>query len=555
MAYTIQSGDTLSGIAKKQGTTVADLMKANPTIKDPNLIYAGASLNLPTTSVASKYIQDPNNPNASIPNPDYKAPVVSPTPTPISPVTPTVATTTPITPVVAPTAITPNAAAIEQINKELADFQASQNVVDPEEIPVRASQKALTELVENAPKAPEPIDSVATLAALQEKYETDELEVSITNIDKTIADLENEYREKSGEERLISVGFRNAENRALASSIQAKIDALNREKDTFSAQLSNKYNAINTILSLQKSDFETASKSYSDAYNRQVNLIGLLQGQEQIEATQTDKLKTSALATWNILNDSIGEAIKSGSISSYDSLPTSTKLNLSKLEMQAGMPMGMTQQILSTIRPDEKILTTQMSYDQTQASVIIQKSDGTFRVQTIGTGLTPEPTITETTITSAGGIQPITTLSGKPLTDTQALSLGYAQRMNDAHLIITELGDKMIGVSSYISGSKYFPNIWKSEDRQKYEQAERNFINAVLRKESGAAISPSEFDSATKQYFPVAGDKQAVIDQKTANRLRAIANLSQAANVSLQSVIGAQNQSGGSYENYLNAIK
>ncbi len=44
---TIQKGQTLSGIAKQQGTTVDALLKANPSIKNPNLIYAGASLNLP----------------------------------------------------------------------------------------------------------------------------------------------------------------------------------------------------------------------------------------------------------------------------------------------------------------------------------------------------------------------------------------------------------------------------------------------------------------------------------------------------------------------------
>jgi LysM repeat protein len=44
---TIQKGQTLSGIAKQQGTTVDAIMKANPTIKNANLIYAGSSLNLP----------------------------------------------------------------------------------------------------------------------------------------------------------------------------------------------------------------------------------------------------------------------------------------------------------------------------------------------------------------------------------------------------------------------------------------------------------------------------------------------------------------------------
>ena len=44
---TVQPGDTLNEIAAKNGTTVADIMKANPSITDPNMIQAGATLNMP----------------------------------------------------------------------------------------------------------------------------------------------------------------------------------------------------------------------------------------------------------------------------------------------------------------------------------------------------------------------------------------------------------------------------------------------------------------------------------------------------------------------------
>lgn len=44
--YKIKQGDTLSGIAKKYGTTVKDLQKAN-NISNPNRIYAGADLIIP----------------------------------------------------------------------------------------------------------------------------------------------------------------------------------------------------------------------------------------------------------------------------------------------------------------------------------------------------------------------------------------------------------------------------------------------------------------------------------------------------------------------------
>jgi LysM repeat protein len=45
--YKIKKGDTLSAIAKKEGTTVSKLMSLNPQIKDKNMIMSGVNLNLP----------------------------------------------------------------------------------------------------------------------------------------------------------------------------------------------------------------------------------------------------------------------------------------------------------------------------------------------------------------------------------------------------------------------------------------------------------------------------------------------------------------------------
>ncbi len=45
--YRIKWGDTLSQLAVRFGTSVGALMKANKQIKDPNLIYAGRTLNIP----------------------------------------------------------------------------------------------------------------------------------------------------------------------------------------------------------------------------------------------------------------------------------------------------------------------------------------------------------------------------------------------------------------------------------------------------------------------------------------------------------------------------
>jgi len=45
-SYTVKSGNTLSQIAKDNNTTVEELMKKNPDIKNKNVINTGQTINL-----------------------------------------------------------------------------------------------------------------------------------------------------------------------------------------------------------------------------------------------------------------------------------------------------------------------------------------------------------------------------------------------------------------------------------------------------------------------------------------------------------------------------
>lgn len=67
--YTIQTGDTLSGIASANNTNVAALMKANPHITNPDVIQAGGSLTLP--GATTDYVQPVG---AQTVTPGYTAP-------------------------------------------------------------------------------------------------------------------------------------------------------------------------------------------------------------------------------------------------------------------------------------------------------------------------------------------------------------------------------------------------------------------------------------------------------------------------------------------------
>lgn len=111
-------------------------------------------------------------------------------------------------------------------------------------------------------------------------------------------------------------------------------------------------------------------------------------------------------------------------------------------------------------------------------------------------------------------------------TEAEKTAALFGKRMEQSDTILQQLENDaefdISSLSSSVQRSDKFPDRFKSEKIKSYEQAQRNFINAVLRKESGASISPTEFDSAMKQYFPQDGDSPDLIAQKMENRLLAI---------------------------------
>jgi hypothetical protein len=163
--------------------------------------------------------------------------------------------------------------------------------------------------------------------------------------------------------------------------------------------------------------------------------------------------------------------------------------------------------------------------------------DGSYLIDT-RTGRT-------TPITGAGG-QPLVG-GGKPLTEAQGNSVAFGARAIESNRIATDLEKQGFrntgairtaigGVASMTpfvgeqleQGVRSTFNVLPSAvggtspEQQQVEQARRNFVSAVLRKESGAAIGVDEYKNEERKYFPQAGDTDAVIRQKQKARELAI---------------------------------
>lgn len=149
-----------------------------------------------------------------------------------------------------------------------------------------------------------------------------------------------------------------------------------------------------------------------------------------------------------------------------------------------------------------------------------------------------------------GAVAPGTPLKGKgsSLTETQSNAVAFGMRMADADATIKQLESSGVTsggrIKGFVEGAltslvpfqgeqlaqgagavvNALPGALggPSPEQQQYAQAKLNFITAILRKESGAAISPAEFANEDKKYFPQAGDSDKVVQQKRRARELAI---------------------------------
>lgn len=97
---------------------------------------------------------------------------------------------------------------------------------------------------------------------------------------------------------------------------------------------------------------------------------------------------------------------------------------------------------------------------------------------------------------------------------------GFVNRMSQAEGDLRTISKLGVKGNEYISTAG-LPNALQSGEQQRLNQAKTNFISAVLRRESGAAISDEEYAREERKYFPMRGDSKETVQQKARTRAMA----------------------------------
>jgi len=280
----------------------------------------------------------------------------------------------------------------DQLSPYLDSYQnqSYQQITVPE-LNIPTADELKSQLTPTTPK-PEVLSRTTLLDQQKTALGVTELESELNTLKTEERTLLANLRELTGAEEGKPVALNVMAGRITEEQRQAqtKLDYLNVRKATLVDELTTKYNAINTYINYAGMDYQDAVNAYENEFAQNVQVQNLLSGFRQ-EAWKyaTDAITINETMKQNSIDNAranlttVTNAILSGNMS-YGNLSPDEKLNIQKLEIQSGMPVGTISKM--QISAKDKILG--FSSDNSQA--MIMNADGSIGL--ISTGIAPKST-------------------------------------------------------------------------------------------------------------------------------------------------------------------
>lgn len=267
--------------------------------------------------------------------------------------------------------------------------KVTENLNEPD---IRNSKKSYDEIYKDItsslskglPDKPEPVDYAQQFLDLKSKYGINELETSLTDLQAQARDIQAISAERTRAEKGKAVPMNVIAGRV--SEVEAqdneRLRAVNNSIQTVTSQLQTKYNIVENLMKFTGQTYNDSVQAYNDKFTQNMNMLDLARGISNDMKSEEESLTDNARANLQIIYNNI-----SGGGFDVKSLDPATKTNITKLEVQAGLPSGFYANIL-TINPEANILstTTRENNGNKYADVILRNADGSFSTKTISLG-------------------------------------------------------------------------------------------------------------------------------------------------------------------------
>jgi len=375
---TVKSGDTLSAIAKKAGVKVGDISGFRSG--DPNLIFPGEVLTIggqravsprqpgfigpvrpsPAPRSGQPGFIDPTRPPVSStgttprqgqPIADFtrqfdlpqQEPARTPTITQPQP-TPIPEPTTPVTP---PPAVTGTS-----VLERFKDIQAEITAGQPKPFFTFGEE-----------------EQGQLRTALEEEAASDAELASILDAKLQIQEEFQQFGE--GQVGLPEAGRQGAISEK-GRELNRKLDVLNRRELVLEVKKRNRNNTINSLMQLGQQSFADATAQYNTSWNQAMQIISVFDKEE-------DELQINAKVSLAVRENAIKVQIEAGKLT-FDQITGIQRAEIEDLEIQAGLPLGSTLAVLSSLREGEEKVYSGVD-DNGTFTYITKSASGEFNIQ------------------------------------------------------------------------------------------------------------------------------------------------------------------------------
>lgn len=289
-----------------------------------------------------------------------------------------------------PTAVTDLNTAGAYINANQTQDKA--NASKTTDVPVRSSSQSYEEIFSNLQKTltgglgvkPDAPNFESTYKSLMSEQGISDLEGTLSDLGNQENEIRASFRAQKANEEGKPVAMNVIEGRVGEEERAAneRLDAVLRQKDYITNQLKTKYDVVNNIIKLKGMDYDAATSTYNTAFTQNLSMFNAVKGIADSQKSDLEREQDNARANAQIIYNSI----KEGGLN-IDQIDDDQKLSITKMEMQAGLPVGF-YQTLQNKNPKADIVTStsRESNGSKYVDVIMRNQDGSLSTQSMRVG-------------------------------------------------------------------------------------------------------------------------------------------------------------------------
>lgn len=250
-------------------------------------------------------------------------------------------------------------------------------------------------------------------------------------------------------------------------NVRRELEKIGREKNVLSNQLKSKYGVIEMMMNLRKMDYDAAVGDYDRQFKNNLQMFDLVTGVERDQKSDEEKKKDDARANLQIYSN----ALKDGSL---EDLTEEQKLGLRKLEMESGLPVGTIEKFRNT-DPKADIVTSNRWTDASgkeYLAIVSRNENGEL--------------VTKNMLLGQGKVS---TGAGDKVT--------VAEKNRLTKSLFNTQFQQMVGEDGYVSPETWAQarRAWTTEtnqDSKAFDDAFRSYINPQ-HEEGGEPVGPSAY--------------------------------------------------------------